>query len=384
MKLAMVTPVLGSAGGLGRVAEEQAKRLAERGHEVTLFFPSKNPSPLLNRSIAQSFSAVPVIPRFRYGHGAWLPQLSSLLEPFPLAHLHYPFLGGAGAVARWRRKTRPGKLVVTYHMDLLGSGLLRPVFRGYQRWMMPRAVCAADRLIVSSRDYAEQGDLRRLLPRINDRLSEIPFGVDEKKFQPGQRDQNLLDKLGLGENEKVILFVGGLDRAHYFKGVPVLLAAFQEFLKTVGTARLLLVGSGDRLTYFEHLVAESGIASRVSFASAVSSEELPAYYRLADVLVLPSLDRSEAFGLVLLEAQASGVPVVSSNLPGVRTVLEDKKTGLLVPPGDAAGLTDALRWLFNHPEERGVMGQAARERILAKYRWDTVIDHLETIYQSIF
>lgn len=376
MKLAIVTPVLGSAGGIGRVAEEQATRLAARGYEVTVC------TPLPNFSASQSFNLLPLRPIIRYGYGAWVPQLTRKLEQFDLVHLHYPFLGGTGAALRWKKKNPDKRLVVTYHMDLLGQGMFRPIFRAYQHLTLPRLVESADAIVVSSLDYAEHNDLEPFLNMLGHRLIEIPFGIDLERFKPGPSDQSLRERLGFQNGDFVIMMVGGLNRAHYFKGVSVLLKAFSELYRGVENARLLFVGQGELTASYRRFAYQLGIAARVVFASRVSFKALPDYYRLANVFVLPSIDRSEAFGLVLLEAQASGVPVVASNLPGVRTVFANGDTGYAVKPNDATALREALYWMWGHSKERADMGRFARARMEERYRWDPIIDQLEALYQN--
>jgi rhamnosyl/mannosyltransferase len=122
------------------------------------------------------------------------------------------------------------------------------------------------------------------------------------------------------------------------------------------------------------------LAGRVHFAGNVSDEDLPRYYRLADVHVLPSTGRTEAFGLVVLEAAASGVPTIASALPGVRTVVRDGETGIHVVPADAGSLRGALTTLFDRPDLRRRLGRAARARAVADFAWDPLIDRLENTY----
>lgn len=111
------------------------------------------------------------------------------------------------------------------------------------------------------------------------------------------------------------------------------------------------------------IAVASGISSRITFMPPVPDEELVAWYHAADVFCLPSVERSEAFGAVQVEAHACGTPVVSTDLPtGVPFVNEDGVTGLIVPPGDAGALGGALRRLVDDPELRARLGAQARDR----------------------
>ena len=112
-------------------------------------------------------------------------------------------------------------------------------------------------------------------------------------------------------------------------------------------------------------------------------EELPAYYRAADVLVLPSISRLEAFGLVGLEAMASERPVVLSDIPGVREVIEDGKEGLLAPPASPEGLAARINELLDDPGRRHEMGLRGRERVLRLFTWDVVGAQFRAIYERL-
>ena len=123
------------------------------------------------------------------------------------------------------------------------------------------------------------------------------------------------------------------------------------------------------------------IQERVVFTGRVAGDTLPQYYNLADVVVLPSTSGSEAFGMVLLEAMASGKLVIASNLPGVRKVVVDRKTGVLAKPGDVVGLAKAIEVVANDGELRMKYGAAGRERVADRYRWEAVGEELERVYR---
>ena len=110
----------------------------------------------------------------------------------------------------------------------------------------------------------------------------------------------------------------------------------------------------------------------MEFLGKISDEELPRIYQQADLLVLPSINKNEAFGLVLLEAMACGVPVIASDLPGVRTVFEDGRQGLLCKPGDVSDLKNKIEEILADEEKRKIMGKEARILALEKYSWKKI------------
>ena len=330
-------------GGMGNAAASHVEALKAAGHDVVVFSPGVNLRPL-----------------FRVGNSACVPQLLWRLRGFDAVELHYPFFGGAEWVWLWKRTFgRRKRLAVMYHMDAVGSGLFGAIFRLYRALFLKPILRAADVVLTASRDYLASSQAAFI--RDDARVRETPFGVDTERFRP---------RPDIRKEEPLALFVGGLDRAHYFKGVPVLLEAFARTLKVLPEARLAIVGDGDLRASYERRALELGIEKRVWFVGKAPDAHLQECYGHARVHVLPSVDRSEAFGIVTLEAAACGVPSIVSDLPGVRTVVEDGVTGLRVAPGDVAALARALTDLLNAGSRAEAMGRAARERALRLYAKD--------------
>jgi rhamnosyl/mannosyltransferase len=199
----------------------------------------------------------------------------------------------------------------------------------------------------------------------------IPFGVPVDRFRyltEGQRA--IRDRLKASIPGPRVLFVG---RFVYYKGVDVLIDAVSQ---AGGT--LMLVGDGPLEPELRQRAIALGIQDRVRFVGRVSDEDLPAYYQAADMLALPSVAKTEAFGVVQVEAMAAGVPVVSTNLQtGVPWVNQDGVSGLVVAPGDAGQLAAALGRLAADADLRARLGRAAaaraadlftRERMVATFK----------------
>ncbi len=236
----------------------------------------------------------------------------------------------------------------------------------------------ADRVLVSSLDYAEHSALGKL--GLGSQIEELPFGIDLTRFHPGS-EPSVREGMGIGPEQALALFVGGMDTPHAFKGVPVLLEALAHLPDVPLT--VALVGDGDLRPVFEQTAIHLGLSSRVRFLGNVADGELPALYRAADLHVLPSTTRGEAFGMVALEAAASGIPSVVSDLPGVRTVVLDGETGLRVKPGDPDALAAALRRLVQEPGPRRALGAAARARAEHAFAWGPLMDRLEFVYRTL-
>jgi glycosyltransferase involved in cell wall biosynthesis len=125
-----------------------------------------------------------------------------------------------------------------------------------------------------------------------------------------------------------------------------------------------------------------GIEDRVVFMGYVPDDVLPEVFRMADVFVLPSVS-SEAFGIVVLEAMASGVPVVATDVGGIPEVVKENEAGLLVPPGNELELREAIQKLLNDEELRKQYGSKGRKAVEEKYSWDKVVVEIEKIYEEI-
>lgn len=362
-RIAIVTPVFPPyRGGMGKVAETDARQLAALGHDVLVYAPDLKDAPR-----GKGGFATRRLPRwFRVGHAAFAPTLATLFRSHDLVALHYPFFGAAEPLAFLRpRHGKRAKLLLTYHMDVFGQPALRPFFALHAAQVMPRVVAAADRVIVTSEDYARSSRVAPLFAAHPERFRALAPGTDVKRFAPGPKDASLLERHGLSVHDRVITLVGGLDKAHYFKGVPTLLRAIAS--TDLSDTRLVIVGQGDLRPKYEEYARQLGVAGRVIFAGSVSEDELPSYHRLGDVFAFPSVDQSEAFGIAALEALASGVPVVSSDLPGVRTIVREGETGLRVPAGSASALAAALVRLLGNESMRRTMGEAARAMAVREF-----------------
>lgn len=360
-------------GGMGNVAHAYVERLRARGENVHVFVP------LMGPPVKDDPDYVHRIPSpLHFGNAAAVPSLFNRLSGFDLIHLHYPFFGGAEPTIVRKAVRHDQALVITYHMDTFANGFKGLVFEAHRRALFPWLMARADRILVSSMDYAKNSSLA-LHPNLFSRVEELPFGVDSVQFHPGD-EPVLRSELGLN-NEPTVLFVGGLDAAHAFKGVPVLLESLAKLSDVPW--RTLIVGEGDLRPLFERQAKTLGLSGRVQFLGNVSNEQLPHLYRASQIHVLPSTSRGEAFGLAALEAAASGIPSIVSDLPGVRSVVLQNETGLRVPSDNVGALSDALRSLLTDQTKRSKLGAAARERAVKDFAWDPLMDRLQEIYKAV-
>jgi len=365
-------------GGMGNVAFHYSRQLAELGHQVAVF--------TVKTGVAERddprFRVCRLIPWLRYGNAGLAPQLLWKLRDFEVIHLHYPFFGGDIFPALIRRlaTSKKTRLIITYHMDVIGAGWAARYLAWHTKYLLPWVLSSADRVFVNSEDYARSGDLQDLFERRPDLFQVVPLGVDLTKYYPSPKNQLLIAKHQIEPREKILLFVAALDSAHGFKGLPQLLQALRRLDSHV---RLLVIGDGDRRSTYEQSARDLGIKQRVEFLGRVDDDQLLQYYNLCDLFVLPSTDKTEAFGLVFLEAMACGKPVVGPRLAGVRTVIDDGRTGFLVEPGDIDDLTDKLKAILENDALAAEFGQAGLRKAREKYSWPTIVGQISQVLHEL-
>jgi glycosyltransferase involved in cell wall biosynthesis len=208
---------------------------------------------------------------------------------------------------------------------------------------------------------------------------ELPNGVDTNQFCPDNSASTIRDQFHIPADAKLILFVAALDRAHHFKGLGVLLEALHNLPSDV---HLLVVGDGDLRRSYEQQAAALELTDRIVFAGAIQHAATPPFYRAADLTVLPS-SPPESFGLVLIESLACGTPVIASNIPGVRTVVDHGQDGLLVPPNDPDALCQAISTILGDTATHQQMARYGRAKVAAHYSWERIGARLDLIYQSV-
>jgi len=218
-----------------------------------------------------------------------------------------------------------------------------------------------------------------------ERAAVIPYGVDVALFSPrrvGEGDPGgWRRQLGIPLEAPLILSVGRMATK---KGYQHLMPILDELFQAHPEAYLVLAGGGDRLVEFQR--AAEPWRDRVAFPGAVLRDRLPDLYRAADLFVLPAVHdrKGNVDGLpnVILEAMASGLPVIASGISGIPLAVEEGVTGLMIRERDEAGLLAALRRLLSDAEERRRMGEAGRKKAVAALTWDAVAARYRAAYDA--
>jgi len=268
-------------------------------------------------------------------------------------------------------------------MDLIGQGFVNLFFRIYSFIFLPLLVKLSDKIIISTFDYLKHSKIEKYFKKYPTKFIKIPLGVNLEKFCPRKKDKKLLEKYKINPETQLILFVGNLDRAHYFKGLDILLQAISKLKRSFLNFKLIIVGEGNLRAKYEKIAKKLKIDDKVIFVGRVSGQKLPNFYNLADIFVFPSITKSEAFGLVLLEAMACGCPILVSNLPGPRMLVKENINGLLVKPKDVNDLAKKLKFLLENKEISQYWGKNSRKIVEEKYNWSIVGERIEKLFQKI-
>jgi D-inositol-3-phosphate glycosyltransferase len=247
------------------------------------------------------------------------------------------------------------------------------------RFEIERRTMAASDCVVAATDIDRRQILGHYGPLAPIRV--IPGGVNLEHFRPLGRAV-CRQELGWRDGPSVLLFVGRIQR---LKGLEVLLRAFERLNDL--DARLVIVGGqpataheSREIARLQHLATRLGIEGRTSFVGAVAHEQLPTYYSAADVTVMPS--SYESFGLVAVESLACGTPVVATRVGGLRSIVRDGDSGLLVPWRDADLFAGRLRALLEDDALRGRLARRARESV-TQFAWERIAEQHLALYSDV-
>lgn len=288
---------------------------------------------------------------------------------FDIVHMHFPDPLGQLTCSLLRR---PIGRVVSWHSDVVRQRLGLALYRPFQR----RFASGLDALIgATPMHFHACGQIPAELPA--DRRFVIPYGFEPERWHPGPAAVARLAALRAEAGGRFTVFA--LGRHVYYKGFDVLIRAMRAV-----DGLLWIGGDGPQRAHYERVARAELPASRVRFTGPIPEDELPAYYEACSVFCLPSVEKSEAFGLVQLEAMHFRRAVVSTRLgTGVDWVNQHEITGLLVPPADVDALAAALRRLAADPALGERLGAAGRKRVESDFSAANMVERTLEVYERI-
>ena len=282
-------------------------------------------------------------------------------------------------------KIQGSKLVHTYHS--LGSVKYKsvstiPMIAKTRLAIEKEVLETAERIVATSPQEKEH---MRSLVSLKGNIDIIPCGTDIRRFGSIERQQ-AREELGINPETKVVFYVGRFDKR---KGIETVVRAVGQSQLRGNADLKLIIGGGSRSGQsdgierdrIESIVDELGMRSFTIFPGCLSHNILPSYYAAADVCVVPS--HYEPFGLVAIEAMASGTPVVASDVGGLKFTVVPEETGLLAPPKDEVAFAAAIDRILLNPSWRNDLGQAARKRVETNFSWNGVASKLSNLYTQL-
>lgn len=360
-------------GGIQTYSYEHARRLYGQCGWFGLICPDKPGAPAVDEGL--DFPVYRIKTRNELLILPLLRKLPGLLTEHSVDAMFHSQWQTAAASIRARNRGRIKKVFVAAHIrELLFNpyeklpGLGR-AFERYKKWVLREA----DHFYPVS-DYTA-GQLKKLGVE-DDRLTVVINGTDPERFHPVDV-RELKKELGLGR-KKILLTITRLVPR---KGIDTVLMALAHIRKEIPDIHHLIVGDGPDRSRLENLAKELSLTEQVTFTGRIPYEMLNRYYNLGDLFVMPSRTRIpdvEGFGIVFLEANSCGLPVIGSDSGGIPSAILHGETGLIIPEGDAGILARETIRLFKDEKRMHKLGDQGRKRVLREANWDVLSARLFT------
>lgn len=362
------------AGGIERHVEVLARAQAAQGADVTVLAYTLDANAKPRR--VDGVQIEPVFVRVRFSSqplalGLILHARQLAKEkPFDVVHQHWP-----DPFAHITASLMPGRpaLVVSWHSDIVKQRVLGPVYRK----LAPMFLRRPDTVIGATKTHMASAQIDIFADTAHRHV--IPYGIDPAPFELTPSVSKSVVALRARYAGRPIVFA--LGRHVYYKGFDVLIRAITR------VPAVLLLGGGGPLTseltqLAERLSTES--AGQVVFVGSIPEDELPVYYHACDIFCLPSVETTEAFGIVQTEAMLCGKPIVNTNLgTGVNEVAPHGVCALTVQPEDDEALAQALNLLIESPEYAQALGEVGRERALDQYNVERMAVDILALYAAL-
>lgn len=361
-------------GGIETAVRDIAVEQVRQGHSAWILSHWQKPGQTASQEIYEGVSVlrIPII-----GHMAYAPIAPSFPRTFrdifdrihpDIIHVHMPNLSPL-----WLGMHKWGvPIVVHWHSDVFTSlksipiALFYPAYALFQRKLLRRATA-----IISTSSYYRQAS--KPLRSFQEKTVTIPLALDTARMNTGHKIEFNIP------NQPYVLSAG---RFTYYKGFDVLIRAAAHLPDTI---QVVIVGDGPLRTKLQDLVVELGLKDKVVLPGRLADDELQNLMAQCSVFCLPSIDRTEAFGLVLLEAMYYARPLVSTRVggSGMQLVNEHEVTGLCVESGDESSLAGALDFLLHNPHLAQRMGKEGKKRVETEFHISSLVQNLTRLYASL-
>jgi glycosyltransferase involved in cell wall biosynthesis len=305
------------------------------------------------------FYSAPLTPTFNF-------YLRKFGKSSDIIHFHHP---NPTAEFSYFFSNLHKKLIVTYHSDIIRQDKLGKIYSPFRKLLLEKS----DRIIATSPNYIETSNVLR---NFKHKCTVIPLGINIDRFRQNGNSPQISKIKNTYNNNTLILFVGCF---RYYKGLEFLISAMKDV-----PSSLLLIGSGPEEHKLRTIVRKYQLDDKIHFLGELPDEIVNYYYMACDMFVLPSHRRSEAFGMVQLEAMCCGKPVISTELgTGTSYVNINGKTGIVVNPTDIESLSVAINYLVRNPEKREFFGKNGKSRVQEMFSAESMVDSTVKLYDKV-
>ncbi|MBU0687124.1 MAG: glycosyltransferase family 4 protein [Candidatus Margulisbacteria bacterium] len=380
LKVAMVVPYFyPHTGGTEKYVKDLSIALMRAGHTVEVIssnLPAEKNA--LAEEIMEGFKVIrlPATNMFNY-----LPVTKKkfdikMLDDYDIVHCHVP---AYGFLREARKSKKP--VVVTFHCDITVSekyygvpipGFIVKLFEWAGAEYGRQILKCADVIYNTTKTYADTSPVLKDMKNIR----HIPIGIFHDHIDAMQKKLGLTEK---DKNPKQILWLG---RMAGNKGCDYMVKAMPAILAKHPDTKLVICGDGEEKAFINSLIDKFGIRNSIEMYGMVDFAKLVELFYKSLVYVFPSINRLEAFGIVQLEAMVNNTAVVATDIPGPNAVMDEGKTGYLVPKQDPAAIAEKVNELLSNPQKAIEMGKAGRRLVETKYDWKGIADQVVELYKE--
>ncbi len=360
------------SGGIESVVSEITEGLVDQQINTTVLCTNINSETIVENQrykiirsgIFGKFLSTPISTNLVY-------QLIKRRKDFDIIHVHLPNpIANLGLLIA----NPSARIIVHWHSDIVKQKRALKLYAPLQNWLLKRA----DVIIATTELYANSSNW---LKPFSEKVKVIPIGIKDPSINHSQIDdsvavQSIKNRYG---NRRIIFSLG---RMIYYKGFENLIDAAIEL---PDDSCVVIGGTGELLESLQQRIIQKGLKDKVYLVGRISEQEMGAYYKAAELFCLPSILRSEAFGVVLLEAMAYSLPIVTTNIQGsgVPWVNQHNKTGINVEPNNAEELAKGVNYLLNNKEIAKEMGYTAKKRFESDFKASDMVNSVIEIYDGI-
>lgn len=354
-------------GGIEGHINLLANGLKRNGIEIDVLV--SNTSSRLEKEIIEGIPVTKVPQIGRYASASlnmnfsyWINKLG---EQADILHFHFP---NPTAEISYLISGLKKNVIVTYHSDIIRQARLLKIYSPFLKQFLRRA----DKIIITSPNYLKTSPY---LTNFESKCTLVPFGINLSEFDSTCRREEEIKHIRDRHGSSIILFIG---RFRYYKGLHVLIEAMQTI-----EGKLLLIGGGPLETNLKRQVSQFQLGHKIQFLGELTDTEKINYLHACDVFVLPSIYRSEAFGIVQLEAMACSKPIVCTELgTGTSFVNQNEKTGLVVKPNDHNALSKSIDHILRNPSIKNRYGNAGYQRVSSYFSQERMVNEVISLYEK--